>query len=567
MKRLSHLRSSSALLLTLTAIAAPSALALQQAGSHSEMPEPFFRGYFLEHEARDLPAALKMYQTVALSDEYTGSQRATAARYAAGVSEDLASEDLARLFPAKTLAYMELNQPGNRLAGLMDVLGLLQGEDGSLAGAFAGISPLLVESVFGVRGMAMGMTTFNFFNQKAGGVVILNPGNLDLVRGLIETTVPNSHEGVEDIGGHATYSLAGAGYLTITERLVIISTSTREIKGVIKRLEEGGKSFKDSPAMLATEDLRGQDLAFWCVNMEPLTPAISFGMNMAAKEEPALAAALNLWDVESVRACAGRIGLGSEGLGMDMVVQMKEGHSNKLYNLFRMPNLDAASLALVPEGAAFFLSTSFNESARGDVGTIDSLGRPVVSFMDIGRELFGNIVDVSLFAMPEVDFGGGSELDGRMAEVASMSNESQEDAGWQLPVPQAGLAMRVNDAERSKAMWDLVLSTMSLANGHAPEHFQLAGYGVTKYELEGMPVYVGSTDNELVITPSRIAVERSLVARATGFSIRNDDSFREAMAKFSDDKTMALFASPGRVAALASQVMPQADAEQVSHIG
>ena len=566
MKRPSRSRSLHALFLTLCALFLGTARASAgpQGGGGATMPEAFYRAYYLEHERRDLLGALELYRQVAESDRYQDSQRSLAAKHAAGVAEDLASSDLARLFPKGTLAYLELTQPGDRLSGLLDVLGLMQGRDGALAGSFAGISPLLVESLFGMRAMAMGLTQVNPMTGQTSSVAVLNPGDLDLLRGLIQTLAPNGGTLVDPIAEHATYKL-GEGYLTITERLVVVSRNRREIDGVVKRLEHGGACFSDSPAMLATADLRGQDMAFFCLNVEPLMSVASMGLNMVAKREPQLAAILNLIDLGSLRACAGRIGLGSEGLGLDLALQMREGHSNKIFNLLRMPNLDAGSLALVPEGAAFFLATAFNESARGDVGTIDSLGRPVVTFMDIGRELFGNIVDVSFFAMPEVERGQGEAFDGRMAQNVSLQGpdaESQEP-----PLPQAGLILRVNDAERSRAMWDLVLSTATLAAGARPESFELAGFPVTRYLFQGMPVFLGSTGEELVLSPSRSATERSLIARRSGFSIKDDDSYREALANFSNDKTMALFASPGRVATLASQLMPGAEADQARELG
>src|SRR5262249_29071969 len=92
----------------------------------AQSPESLLHdAYFLERERGDLAAALALYQRVQASSGASPELQAEAKAHADALTEDLASQDLARLMPPQSIAYIELAQPGEALFGLLEQLGLV----------------------------------------------------------------------------------------------------------------------------------------------------------------------------------------------------------------------------------------------------------------------------------------------------------------------------------------------------------------------------------------------------------------------------------------------------------
>ena len=503
----------------------------------------YHQAYWLEHSEGDLEGARSLYEEVAsMSMDPSLQQRAR--RAARAVGEDLAAEDLTRLMPPATLAYVELQDTGARLEGLLGELGLLSDGSWSELGAaqpLPGLSPHLLRGMLGVRALGLAVTRIDPTRGQPVGLAVLHPGSDAMARGLAETLVQNGAIPADSIQGCATWEFPDAAHVTFTERLVILSQSRREIAGAIQRLRKGGKSFADSPALTSTRDLRGEDLAFFCINTEPLMPFVQMGLAFAAAEEPRIAALTSLLDPGSLRAITGRIGVGREGLGLDLALQLKEGHDNLAYSFLRMPSVDDAVLDLVPEGAAFVLAAGLNEPDPGSAGIVDSRGGAVVTWMDTGRELFGNLVDVVLFGMPEQD---------------------------ELGSPSVAAILRVNDIERSFAMWDLLLGVATQGStGQKATVSEVAGASVSSYSVDGQALHVARSGGELVVSPSMHAIERALVARKAGYGARQDETMAAALEPFESGRTLALVTAPSRLAGMLEPYAPLAEREALARAG
>ena len=97
-----------------------------------------------------------------------------------------------------------------------------------------------------------------------------------------------------------------------------------------------------------------------------------------------------------------------------------------------------------------------------------------------------------------------------------------------MPIPDAALAMSVNDPERSKAIWRLVLGMAQGATGDSgrmqAHTSRIGGQDVERFQIEGVNVYLFSHDDRLVISPSLGAIEAAVQASA-GKSLRTDALF------------------------------------------
>jgi hypothetical protein len=171
----------------------------------------------------------------------------------------------------------------------------------------------------------------------------------------------------------------------------------------------------------------------------------------------------------------------------------------------------------------------------------DAAGQPVVSFMDFGRELFGNLRDVTVYGMPAEGGSGG-------------------------PLPDVAVHLGVNDVERSQALWAFVLGSAGGASGGSmePASATVAGRPVARYALGGVPLFVAADAHGLVLSPSQATLERALSAGQPKRSILDDPVFAADAARASQGHVLVALANPGRCISFASGMMGPAEAEHLA---
>lgn len=510
----------------------------------------FYKAHYLHRESGELNEALELYQGVARSSKGGAALREKARRAIAEIREDLACSDFSQLMPANTIFYAELNHPGDRLGGLLSELGLLASEDGAPG---IGISPKLLGAALDLRGAALAVTEIDPNGGPPSGVLVLHPGDQEALRGLIETAVGNGGRPVDSIEGAPTWSIEGEAYVTLTRRLVIASPEREAIAGVLARMNgDRSDSFAGVESMAHAADLRGDDLIFFHVNAEPILPMINAALEEGAKHDPDIALARAFLDPESLLGLTGRVGVSEAGIGLDLSLQLEEGHQNLAFNLLRTPPIEEDTLRDIPGGVAFFLATSLNRPGPLAAST-GSSERPIVTAMDFGREVFANIVDVTVFGMPGADEHGVGEHNGGP------------------PIPNVVASISVNDGNRSRALWDFVLNMAAQSSGGASEPVleKVAGREVERYSIEGIPIYLHTSDHELLISPSRAALEHTFAARRSGNSVLDDPLFGQSLEELGSERNTVVLVSPSRCARFARGFMNGSDAremDQMAHI-
>ncbi|QDV09737.1 hypothetical protein Poly30_52960 [Planctomycetes bacterium Poly30] len=503
--------------------------------------QDFYRAYYLEHEKGDLDAAMELYRSAVRSGSLTPEQREEIESHLRACAEELATGDLAQLVPGDSIVYFELNEPGDQLQSLLNQLGLLQGTD--RAGDIA-VSPHLLEGILGLKGAAIALTRIDPSAGMPGGVVVLHPGDMGAVRGLIETALPAGGQSVEPIAGHPTFLVEGMVHVTMGRRLIVAGTERQLIEDVLRRVDgDRSDSLAASDSARAALAGHGDDLFFFCANAEPVMPLIETALGVLGGQSREAALAIQLLDPDSLRTLSGGVGVRDGNLSLDLGLTLEEGHRNLAFNLLRMPHVSESTFEMIPSGVAGFMATSLNEKNPGGTGVTDSEGRPVVTIMDLGREVFGNLVDVALFVLPSMSEGPGG-----------------------MPVPDAAIAMSVNDPERSQAIWRLALG---LAQGASGENGQMqartnriGSREVERFQIEGIDVFLYRHDDRLVISPSLAAIEAAVQA-AEGRNIKTDALFAGLAGTALHDRTSVAGISMGRVAKIARQVMPERELREV----
>lgn len=543
--------------LRLAAVALAVAVVPVTAARAGSSDETFYQAYYLDRGAGDPAAAMPLYEKVIADRSVDERLRAEARSRLAACREELSTRDFARLMPPQTLAYFELNRPGEQISRLLDQLGLLRGRDGRTEQRIA-ISPELIQAVLGLRGAAVAVTGFDPVHQQPVGVAVLHPGELDIVRGLIETGVPIQGKPVEPVEGFATYQIEGQAYVTLTQRLVVISNQPSLIQEVVRRINgQISPSLADDPVIAPAIAARGDDaLLFFCVNAKKVMPIVSGMMAAGAAQNREVAMANALLDPASLELVAGRVGIGRDGIGLDVQLQLADGHRNLIYNLLRLPPLERETLAHVPDGAAAFVAVALNERAPAGEAAAkkgESPAAPVVTAMDFGREVFGNIVSLAVFALPPE---GGAPAGGAPAGGP--------------PIPDVAAVITVNDPGKSEALWAQLLGVAGMVSGRSPlkgDSVEIAGVQARSFTVEGgVTVYLAHDGHDMIVSPSKSAVARAIEAGRSGRSILDDARFAATRERIGPSTTKLLFAHPQRCAQIARLYARPAEMAQVEPI-
>ncbi len=507
----------------------------------------FYQAYYLQQAKGDWAAAADLYEEIAADRHAPKSLRAKAGAKLAACREELASRQLARLMPPDALVYIELNRPADQLEKLLNQLGLLSSaqrviEEGQRRVA---ISPALIQEVLGVGGVAAAVTGFNPATQKPTGVLVLHPGNLKIIRGLIETALPAGASAVDAIGGFETYDVEGEALVTLTSRLVIVGTDRPGIQGVVNRLT--GDEQESLAGNRALQDLSANSdtLLTFFVNAKPIMPLLTGVLAAQAGYGNDIDKVQALLDPASLDYVMGRVAIDDNGLTLDVGLRLDEGHHNLVYNFLRTPAINPETLACVPEGVAAVIVGALNDAEsryRGSSGD----EAPIVTALDIGREIFANVTSFALFALPPgEDTSGG-------------------------PIPDVALALTVNDAAKSKALWTQMLGIASLASGQGSmegEEVEVAGLSAQRFLLPNrMGIYFAMSGSDVLISPSRYALTRTMQAKRRGRSIVNDKAFASSLERVGPGTTKAFFVHAGRAAAVAKKFIPPSELKEAAPV-
>ena len=504
----------------------------------------FYRAYYVERVDGDWAVAAKLYAEVA-DDRKAGQElRSRAEAQLAACREELASRDFAKLMPPQALFYAEINRPGDQILKLLTGLGLVAEEGGTVPaeGRRVAISPALVKELIGIGGAAASITAFDPVRQIPSGVLIFHPGNLEVIRGLIETGLPIGAETVDSLGGFPTYLVEGQAYVTLTSRLVIVGTQPGQIEAVLDRLSGKEKSsLATNPAMADLMEGKDDALLTFFVNAKPILPMLKGALAAGAAHDSEVALAQAVLDIDSLHSLTGRLSMGEGGISMDIGLRLDEGHQNLVYNFLRTPAINPATLKCIPFGAAGALVGALSEASSQYSG-----GSPIVTALDLGREIFANITSFAIFALPPT----GTPAQGGP------------------PIPDLGVAITVNDPDKSEALWTQMLALGSLASGAAVQQgssTDVEGVRVRRYQFpDNVTIYYATSGSDVLIATSKSAIAGSIRAKRKGESILEDEAFAGSLSRLTSASTKALFLHAGRCAAIARQFMSPHEAQEAA---
>lgn len=439
----------------------------QRAAAEDAAAAHFQRGYYLQTLKHDPAGAAKAFEQVLAEAGASAEMKADAQTRLAECREDVAATDMARLMPSEALAYVEVNRPGAHIGNLIGMFGLLGDSkvtssaaalpagdtavgkaDAASAVALDGplvmptdftVSPALVRELEKVRGFAVAVTAVDH-RGIPDGVAVIHPGESDLLRGLAETSIQFVQR-ADSIEGYKTYQIENEVWLVQTARLFIVARNKDQAAAAVARMKNAqSASLASNKRFAKLADDRKDALAFCYVAGDQIAPLM---IAQGAFTEAMIArSVVDLDHLESLVAVASTT---DDGVAVKAKMVMAEGHRNLAYALIRTAPATRRTLASVPSGAAAVgilglnpADKSLAEKTLAEKAPAAEGGPRYVTAMDLGREVFANIEEVSVFVMPSAN------------------------AEARTPIPEVGLVFGVKDVEQSQALWDQLLALPSM---------------------------------------------------------------------------------------------------------
>lgn len=509
------------------------------ARAEGEAEALFHEAYFLEVEESNYGEAMALYERVTEAGP-TAALLERARKRLAICAEELSARDLSKLMPPDALAYLEIRNPGGHIERILDAAGLLsEGGQREGEGPALGISPRLLAALKGFAGAAVAITGVDVRNGMPSGVAVLHPGKADLIYGLIETALSgagaaNELRAAEPVEGHAAYETP-FGVLVLTERLLIAGSSRDLAADAVRRVRgRDVPSLRSEEALGALDEGRKASLAFAFINAERVLERAKELISAGGELPEEYRLVQSIADVESLRWAALQISTGDEGLSAQVSLQLAEGNHAFPYHLLRTPPVGRDVARSVPDGAVGFFAIGLSEkpSERDARASTRSAAARYVTGLDLGREIFSNVRDITGFVLPWAPGAGRGGV----------------------PIPEAALVFRVEDASRSEALWKQLLAipaAIARSSAEPVREGEVGGHVTRVHSFPGgIEVHLVVLGDKVILATSESTLARALGAADGKGSVLEDKAFAKALPALREDTSKVLLVHAGRACAL-----------------
>jgi hypothetical protein len=425
--------------------------------------------------------------------------------------DDLVYLDPAALMPPKTLVYVELGSPGKQIETILNMLkgtpyenplaavggqsqagtgGGGQGgqkSPGDIMAAF--LNPSMMAEFKKVRGMAVGITDIR--QNHPPMVAVLFPGKSDALRGLILAGLNMVGVPGEPLEGMQTLNIQNVGAAAYDDTVILLAMPAEQLKWSVKQYkgitsEPTLASSNISFAKLSKKQRQDNALTAWVNVDEAYTRMLQ--MLPAGQIPKQVLWANAIADFNHIDYATFASSIEQDGSVETTEIVFKDGHHCLAYDLIRTPNISKAALEAVPPEAvaiaSFALSTEELQSStiRAQIKNVTGL--------DIGREIFANIEQVTIFAMPP-----------------KTSNPFLPEC--------IGLAITSHNPQQTRQILANILGTANtmLSGQPTPDVNSLAGrYLVGMVKDKPIYCYVEQSGKNTILSPSSDVTQASVAA-------------------------------------------------------
>jgi len=464
--------------------------------------------------------------------------------------DELSDADPAALMPPETLIYVETGSPGRQIETILNMLkgtpfenplaalgvgrGLGPGgrSHGDMMSAL--MNPAMMAEFKKIRGMGVGITGIAQNNPPA--IVVLFPGKSDALRGLILAGLGFLGRPGEPIEGMQSVVFSDGGGAAYDDTTVIIATppaysagqltwSVRQYKGLTSEptLASSNKSF----AKLSKKARQENALTIWA-NVDEVFAGLSkiFPEGSIPSQ---IRIADGFADFKNIDDLIVFCNIQENGIAFEKNIAFKDGHRCLAYNMIRTPNLSRAGFEAVPSEAVALVSVALGEAESAQAM---AAGKSIESLtgLDIGREIFANIEQITLFALPP-------------------ESASNADLPGILPIANnLGVAVTSHNPQQTREILTQLLTVANLVTGQSASDKPEQGTG--KYQIglvnnQKLYCYMNQMNKTTVLSLNPDVVETSISAINRRRSVFTAGPLQEAVNKLSPTTSKLVLVNVG----------------------
>jgi len=337
--------------------------------------------------------------------------------------DELTDFDPATLMPAGTLAYVEFGSPGRQVetilsmlkgtpfenplaavAGRQPVTNSIQKTPGNIVAAL--LNPSMIAEFKKIRSAAIGITDMAQNNPPT--VSVLYPGKSDALRGVILAALGVAGTPGQPIEGMQTVNIQNSMAVAYDDKVIIAARPASQLLWCVKQY----KGLTSEPSLASSNKAftklnkaqRQKNAVTVWVNVDEAYARL-LQMFPAGQIPAGILSANAVIDFTNIDELTVVESVETNGVGWNADVSFKDGHHCLAYNLIRTPNINRAALAAVPADAVALASFSLTPTDPAQTEKFRAQIQNVTG-LDVGREIFANIEQVAIFAMPAADSSG-----------------------------------------------------------------------------------------------------------------------------------------------------------------
>jgi Carbohydrate family 9 binding domain-like/Concanavalin A-like lectin/glucanases superfamily/Tetratricopeptide repeat len=471
------------------------------------------------------------------------------------VLDELTDFDPAALMPPGTLVYVEFGSPGRQIETVLTMLkgtpfenplaalgggrqsNSGQKSPGDIVGAL--LNPSMMAEFKKIRGSAIGITGFAQNNPPI--VSVLYPGRSDALRGLIIAGLGMAGSPGEPIEGMQTINLRGAtASAAYDDTVIIFAQPASQLEWSVKQYKHTGSgptlaSSRGSFQKLDKNQRQKNAITYWADVGAVYGGLIK--MLPPGNMPPEIIKANALFDFTNIDDLILTESIESNRLGLQAALQFKEGHGCLAYDLIRTPNLSKAALQAVPANAIALASFSLSQTDAAQSDKVRSQIQNLIG-LDVGREVFANIEQVTIFALP-----GDDNLPAASRAQALLSH--------------IGVAITSRNPALTSQLLTTVLGTLNAGQGDStPGRFKIPLNGA-----QDLNCYLEQADNVTILSLNHDIASASASAITRHASVCDSGTLHDAVDRIAPGTSKLILVNVGGAMRL---IGPQADVRSLS---
>lgn len=330
--------------------------------------------------------------------------------------KDLIVIDPASVMPANCLAYAEVGSPGHQIETLLNMLQGTPLEASLQAGPAqrgqggpqnigqilqALRNPSMISEFKKIRGLAVGITGLPE-NGPPPFVAILLPGKSDALRGLLTVGLQVAARPMDAVNGLQAYRIPGGPAAAFDDRALIVAYPESQLAGVVNQyknalqttgLAQNSRFVAGAPAASRKENA----LTVW-VDADRAYDMLMKTLPANHMPQEIIFAQVGL-DLPNLDYATKTLSIQPDGLHANVKVALKEGHQCLAYNMVHTPALTRTGFEAIPSNAALVISMALGAPESTQAKVVQDKVQQLTG-LDIGREIFANIEQISIFAVP-----------------------------------------------------------------------------------------------------------------------------------------------------------------------